>query len=468
MKRIPFTIAMFCAASLFAQDNYKNYYWIGQYEGTMTALTSWSEDETGYDNPVTVAPDENTILNVNKENKPTQGQLSNPARLQGNTTKAFRSLISTVNTEIHVLNTMNFTGDYISRVDSDYMYDGKSVKQLRFANDNSASTFKFLNVGGDMILSTSKYHATRVSFVKGNTMQMDVAGALKFEYTGEASAGGYHAFDMRDNNSSTGSNFLANLGGLSSSGKGVFMTASKNVVADFVFQNSADGTFKGGDFKGVFADFSTSSSTVNFTMNGDGRQSVSIYKAANGASIGISGVAEKSDMQIGKVNVTKGEFILNSELAINTVSLDGGSLKLTTSEKVGTLSIGGGELVYGGTIFADKLSIGGGELVYGGTIFADTLSVSAADAVKVVFSSEDLALHDIIVVDFEHLSGDFDANSALVAFDENGNELGGEFILNGSVGEGGTLVYSVPEPCVTAALLGMIALAAAIARRRNI
>lgn len=46
MKRIPFTIAMFCAASLFAQDNYKNYYWIGQYEGTMTALTSWSEDET--------------------------------------------------------------------------------------------------------------------------------------------------------------------------------------------------------------------------------------------------------------------------------------------------------------------------------------------------------------------------------------------------------------------------------------
>ena len=129
MKRIPFTIAMFCAASLFAQDNYKNYYWIGQYEGTLTALTSWSEDESGYDNPVTVAPDENTIFNVNKNNKPTQGQLSNPARLQGNTTKAFRSLISTVNTEIHVLNTMNFTGDYISRVDSDYMYDGKSVKQ---------------------------------------------------------------------------------------------------------------------------------------------------------------------------------------------------------------------------------------------------------------------------------------------------------------------------------------------------
>ena len=79
MKKIPFSIAMFCAASLFAQDNYKNYYWIGQYEGTMTALTSWSEDESGYDNPVTVAPDENTIFNVNKNNKPTQGQVKSGA-----------------------------------------------------------------------------------------------------------------------------------------------------------------------------------------------------------------------------------------------------------------------------------------------------------------------------------------------------------------------------------------------------
>ena len=196
---------------------------------------------------------------------------------------------------------MNFTGDYISRVDSDYMYDGKSVKQLRFANDNSASTFKFLNVGGDMILSTSKYHATRVSFVKGNTMQMDVAGALKFKYTGDASAGGGHAFDMRDNNSSTGSNFLANLGGLSSSGKGVFYDRQQKCRCGLRLPKLRRRNFKGGDFKGVFADFSTSSSTVNFKMNGDGRQSVSIYKAANGASIGISGVAEKSDMQIGNV-----------------------------------------------------------------------------------------------------------------------------------------------------------------------
>ena len=55
MKRILYIMAICCAASLFAQDNYKNYYWIGQYEGTMTGLTSWSEDETGYDNPVTIS-----------------------------------------------------------------------------------------------------------------------------------------------------------------------------------------------------------------------------------------------------------------------------------------------------------------------------------------------------------------------------------------------------------------------------
>ena len=66
-------------------------------------------------------------------------------------------------------------------------------------------------------------------------------------------------------------------------------------------------------------------------MNGDGRQSVSIYKAANGDLLGISGVAEKSDIQIDNVNVTKGEFILNSELAINMVSIDGGSLRLSST-----------------------------------------------------------------------------------------------------------------------------------------
>ncbi|MBP3526595.1 MAG: hypothetical protein J6J65_08685, partial [Opitutales bacterium] len=108
------------ASSAFSQaDASKNYYWIGAYEGLISSASSWSEDEAGYDNPVSEAPGENAILNVNKDNKQTAGQLSNPARIQAGTGKRFLSLVSTVNTEIHVLQTMNFIGDYVSRVDSD-------------------------------------------------------------------------------------------------------------------------------------------------------------------------------------------------------------------------------------------------------------------------------------------------------------------------------------------------------------
>ena len=144
------------ASSAFSQaDAAKNYYWIGAYEGLISSAA-------GYGNPVSEAPGENAILNVNKDNKQTAGQLSNPARIQAGTGKRFLSLVSTVNTEIHVLQTMNFIGDYVSRVDSDYIYNG-TTKQLRFANDNSSSEFKFLNVGGDMTLSTRKYHTRSTS-----------------------------------------------------------------------------------------------------------------------------------------------------------------------------------------------------------------------------------------------------------------------------------------------------------------
>ena len=104
-----------CLAPLFAASAFsdgaalKNYYWIGSYEGLISSASSWSADETGYDNPVAEAPGEDAVLNVNKDNKPTSGQLSNPARLQASTDKVFHSLVSTVNTEIHVLKTMNLS-----------------------------------------------------------------------------------------------------------------------------------------------------------------------------------------------------------------------------------------------------------------------------------------------------------------------------------------------------------------------
>lgn len=140
-----------------------------------------------------------------------------------------------MNTEIHVLQTMNFIGDYVSRVDSDYIYNG-NTKQLRFANDNSSSEFKFLNVGGDMTLSTRKYHTARVSFVKGTAMRMDVGGALNFEYLAPPPTPDSTLSTCAIPSRAPGSNFIANLGGMSSSGRAVLMTAYKGVVADFVFK----------------------------------------------------------------------------------------------------------------------------------------------------------------------------------------------------------------------------------------
>ena len=457
-KKINCRLASLCIPALFlaATDAFPetvNLYWSGGNASSdlnVTQANNWSVSPSEWTPPAEMDL-ANNILIFDKATK--NHWEPNIARASMNTSTVIAGIVNSYRTEYHV-NTnegIKVSGNYDIDVTQQLSSDGTIAKGVRFAL-GTGNGKDFLNVGGDMNINTGGYLHTIVSNVSSENRiaySLTVGGALSFTHSGNS---GYHVFNVRENfntDIAPYSTFTANLGGLSSD-KAVLFTAGINVAERFVFQNAADGSFKGGDFKGVFADFSTSSSTVNFTMNGDGRQSVSIYKAANGDLLGISGVAEKSDMQIDNVNVTKGEFILNSELAINMVSIDGGSLRLSTAEKVGTLSIGGGELVYGGTIFAD------------------TLSVSAANAVKVVFSSEDLALHDIIVVDFETLSADFDANSTLIAFDENGNELGGEFILNGSVGEGGTLVYSVPEPCVTAALLGMIALAAAIARRRNI
>lgn len=390
---------------------------------------------------------ENAILNVNKDNKQTAGQLSNPARIQAGTGKRFLSLVSTVNTEIHVLQTMNFIGDYVSRVDSDYIYNG-NTKQLRFANDNSSSEFKFLNVGGDMTLSTRKYHTARVSFVKGTAMRMDVGGALNFEYLGSAADAGFHTFDMRDSQSSTGSNFIANLGGMSSSGRAVLMTAYKGVVADFVFQNDSSGAFKGGDFEGVFANYTSAESTVNFSMSGAG-------KAVRG---GIQCGQRRGARHRRRVGQDRHEYRLRGGLRRRVFygqrarrkfrSSRRGSLGFSSPEKVGSFTANGGTIVYSGKISADTLSV-------------------AADSVKVVFSDEDLAAHDIVVFDFGYLSDDFDANEVFSAYDASGNRLGGEFFLNGAAGGSGTLAYSVPEPSALAAILGLFALSAAFAARKQ-
>lgn len=402
----------------------------------------WSLSESEQVTPDDL-PGSNAAIIIDRTNyvEDTGGYIAN-ARGDFYNDASYYSITATVNTELNMVGSLTLAENFsiTSSSDTAYSSSNDSIKQLRLV----AQTENFLNVGGDMTLSTDKYFTSRISLFQASTMR--VGGALQFNYTGDAE--GYHAFDMSDMNaSSTGASFTLNLGGLASSGRAVYMTSAHSVAANFIFSDNNAGAFKGGNFEGVFATDSSVSSTLTFTMNGSGRQSVTIYSAANAAAHGISGVGDKKDMTIDSVSVNSGELIFNSEVAINTVTLDGGSLKLTASAGV------------------RDFIINAGSLIYGGTIRADSFTVAAVDEIKIVFSAEDLASHELVLVEYGYLGESFDPNSIFVAYDESGNKLGGEFSLTSEIGGSGSLIYTVPEPAAVAAAIGALALAAAFARR---
>ncbi len=365
------------------------------------------------------------------------------ARLDYLNTATYYAVDSTVNTEMNFMTPLSTISDFTVTAKSDNSYStDTNLKQLRFA----VQTSDFLTVGGDMVLNTTKYFTTRISLLKAGTLRVN--GALQFNYLGGADDAGYHAFDMSDAvDTSTGGSFTLETGGLSNTGRTVYVTSAHGINANFIFLNDEKtGTFKGGDFKGVFATNDTVSTTINFSMNADGHQSLTLYKASNTSDYDIPGFGGKKDMAIGNVEVYKGSLDFNSQLAINSVLLDGGSLKLSTFENVGSLTINGGELIYGGIINADSFA------------------VDAIGEIKVVFSAEDLESYNLLIVDFDNLTGDFD-ESLFVAYDEEGNKLGGEFTKTVYSDYSGSLTYTVPEPATFAALLGIATLLFAARRR---
>lgn len=89
----------------------------------------------------------------------------------------------------------------------------------------------------------------RMSLLKAGTLRVN--GALQFNYLGGADDVGFHAFDMSDAvNTSTGGSFTLETGGLSNTGRTVYVTSAHGISANFLFLNDEKtGTFKGGDFK---------------------------------------------------------------------------------------------------------------------------------------------------------------------------------------------------------------------------
>ena len=453
-----------CATGVNALAESTDYYWRGgsTWDDTLLRVgnaANWKANAEG-NIPHSTVPSETSDLIFDVANMKING---NPDYARVNwyassptypSVKTVNSVTAYVPLEIHITSSITLLGDWHGTVSSDSKYtpisssnDIGAKKSMRLVADNA----NFLTVGGDMTLETDKYFNSRFrlgsSSKAPSAYTLAVKGALNFIKNG-ADTVGYHTFDMSAHDTATGTSFSMDLGGLSSSGKAVYMTSAKDLSVNINFMLN-DGVFKGGDFEGVFATESGVSSNLSINMSGDGRQSMTIYKASNASLHGFENDLDgKTDMAINSVEVSNGELVLDSELSVGDVKLLGGALKLS-APKVGT-------------IFID----GGGKLIYSGAIVAGELSVYAP-SVDVVFSAEDLKNMEITIFEFDNLTDEFVANSVFSAYGESGEELGGEFSLIGEVGGPGSLIYTVPEAAELASIFGLVALLFAVSRRRK-
>ncbi len=452
-----------CATGVNALAESTDYYWRGgsTWDDLLIRagnVDNWKADAEG-NIPHSTVPSETSDLIFDVANMQRNG---NPdyARVNWYTSTTTYPSVKTVNSvtayvplEIHITSSISLLGDWHGTVSSDSKYtpsssDIGSRKSMRLVAD----TANFLTVGGDMALETDKYFNSRFRLGSSSTAPsaytLAVKGSLNFIKNG-ADTVGYHTFDMSAYDTATGTDFSMDLGGLSSSGKAVYMTSAKDLSVNINFMSNG-GVFKGGDFEGVFATESGVSSNLSINMSGDGRQSMTIYKASSASLHGFGNdLGGKTDMAINSVEVSNGELVLDSELSVGDVRLLGGALKLS-APKVGT-------------IFID----GDGKLIYGGAIVAGELSVYDASSVDVVFSADDLKNMEITIFEFDNLTDEFDVNSVFSAYGESGEELGGEFSLIGEVGGPGSLIYTVPEAAELASIFGLVALLFAVSRRRK-
>lgn len=451
-----------CATGVNALAESSDYYWRGgsTWDDKLLLVgnaANWKADAEG-NIPHSTVPSETSdlifdVANMQRNGNPDYARVNWYASSTYPSVKTVNSVTAYVPLEIHITSSITLLGDWHGTVSSDSKYtpsssDIGSRKSMRLVADNA----NFLTVGGDMTLETDKYFNSRFRLGSTSTAPsaytLAVKGSLNFIKNG-ADTVGYHTFDMSAYDTTTGTDFSMDLGGLSSSGKAVYMTSAKNLSVNINFISNG-GVFKGGDFEGVFATESGVSSNLSINMSGDGRQSMTIYKASNASLHGFENDLDgKTDMAINSVEVNNGELVLDSELSVGDVRLLGGALKLS-APKVERIIIDGG-----------------GKLIYSGAIVAGELSVYDAPSVDVVFSAEDLKNMEITIFEFDNLTDEFDANSVFSAYGESGEELGGEFSLIGEVGGPGSLIYTVPEAAELASIFGLVALLFAVSRRRK-
>lgn len=342
-------------------------------------------------------------------------------------------------------------------------------------------------VGGNLVFNSSNYMNVVMACQKDYNMEtgesartgsyyFNVGGQLQFNHSGDS---GFIRFNLSEVDggglwpSGTGytkfnPHVVGNIGGLS--GRGVF-SATKwlSTTVDINFVSNSEGVFQGGVWTGAF----TRSSTEDYSPDSSEQWQREVYQNSIGSTASVAFVMDsgnrsvkqtvnlqsaktffgdstsETDIESFTVEVRSGNLEFNSELAIDKVTLAGDNalLKFTSAQKVGEFVIDAGALAFGGKITAGDFTVG---------------AVSA----DIIFTAADLAAHEIVVVEFDYLSHYFDPNEVFTAYDENGNEIGGEFSLTGGMGESGSLVFTVPEPAAYAAALGALALFIAVRRRK--
>ena len=305
-------------------------------------------------------------------------------------------------------------------------------------------------VGGNLVFNSSNYMNVVMACQKDYNMEtgesartgsyyFNVGGQLQFNHSGDS---GFIRFNLSEVDGGglwqggTGytkfnPHVVGNIGGLS--GRGVF-SATKwlSTTVDINFVSNSEGVFQGGVWTGAF----TRSSTEDYSPDSSEQWQREVYQNSIGSTASVAFVMDsgnrsvkqtvnlqsaktffgdstsETDIESFTVEVRSGNLEFNSELAIDKVTLAGDNalLKFTSAQKVGEFVIDAGALAFGGKITAGDFTV-------------------AAVSADIIFTAADLAAHEIVVVEFDYLSNDFDPNEVFTAYDENGNDIGGEFSL---------------------------------------
>lgn len=286
------------------------------------------------------------------------------------------------------------------------------------------------------------------------------------------------------------------LGGLTGSG----VLSLSNYVsseATVTFQKDESGVFSGGEWTGTNSIFSvksysatedngalnktqkaanfyleqakTSTQKITYIMNSEDVDTKQTINLKSSATFHADTATEADISNINIENQT-GYMVFNSDVKLNEVNVYDGKLELTANAGVNSLKLFAGKLDFTGSVETLTFDAGDGvsEFVYNGELDVQSLNIFASE-IYVVFDKSDIEANNLIsLITYDEIDADIDAiGSIFYAIDTEGNIIDGTFSIGqNATGDSALVFTAVPEPATIAGILGLIALAFAIRRRK--